>query len=98
MPRTNTITKSRSKPRSRSRKSRSKSRTNSRTNSITRNSYKSKSRCNSRRKYRGGCKECANAGSPTWKSTGPMYGGSNHDQISKDIFSNVTNTIVRSVA
>uniref|UniRef100_A0A6C0D045 Uncharacterized protein n=1 Tax=viral metagenome TaxID=1070528 RepID=A0A6C0D045_9ZZZZ len=88
--RTNTITKSRSKTRSRSRKSRSKTNSRTRTNSIN------KSRSRSRRKYRGGCKECDN--SKTWKSTGPMYGGSNPDQISKDIFSHVTNSIVRSVA
>ena len=85
--RTKTNTKSRSKTRSISRNSRSKTRTNS---------YKSKSKSNSRRKYRGGCKECENT--KTWKSTGPMYGGNNPDQISKDIFSHATNSIVRSVA
>ncbi len=87
--RTNTITKSRSKTRTRSRKSRSKSRSRTRLNSMN------KSISKSRRKYRGGCKDCE---SKTWKSTGPMYGGSNPDQINKDIFSHVTNSIVRSVA
>ena len=92
--RTNTITKSRSKTRSRSRKSRSKTTSRTRTNSIN----KTRSTSRSRRKYRGGCNDCKNSTSGTWKSTGPMYGGSNPDQISKDIFSHVTNSIVRSVA
>lgn len=86
--RTKTNTKSRSKTRSISRKSRS--------NSRTRTKSMNKSRSKSRRKYRGGCKECENT--KTWKSTGPMYGGNNPDQISKDIFSHATNSIVRSVA
>ena len=90
--RTNTITKSRSKTRSRSRKSRSKTNSRTRTNSIN------KSRSKSRRKYRGGCNNCKNSTPGTWKSTGPMYGGGNPDQISKDIYTHVTNSIVRSVA
>ena len=90
--RTKIITKSRTKTRSRtkttSRKMRTK--TNARTKSMN------KSRSKPRRKYRGGCVTCEN--SKTWKSTGPMYGGNNPEQISKDIFGHVTNPIVRSVA
>jgi len=87
--RTKSNTKSRSKTRSKSRKSRSKTNSRTRTN---------KSRSNSRRKYRGGCNNCTNSTPGTWKSTGPMYGGGNPDQISKDIYTHVTNSIVRSVA
>ena len=88
--RTNAITKSRSKTRTRSRKSRSKTNSRIRTNN--------KSRSNSRRRYRGGCNNCKNSTPGTWKSTGPMYGGGNPEQISKDIYTHVTNSIVRSVA
>ena len=99
--RTNSITKSRSKTNSRSRKSRSTSRrSRSISNSINRNSYKSK-RSKSRRKYRGGCKTCENTASPspgTWTSTGTMRGGSNPYQISKDIFSHVTDATPHLVA
>ena len=89
--RTNTNNKS---SKTRSRKSRS--RTKSRINSKNKNSYKSK-RTKSR-KYRGGCKTCENSPPGTWKSTGPMYGGSNPYQISKDIYSHVTNSTPYSVA
>ena len=85
--RTNTHTKI-SKSKSRRSISRSKSKNN--------NSYKSKR--SKSRKYRGGCKTCANSPPGTWKSTGPMYGGSNPDQISKDIYTHVTNKILHSVA
>lgn len=100
--RTKTNTKSTSKSRSKSRKVqiRSNSRLTSKINSKNKNSYKSKSRYKSRRKYRGGCKTCTNSPPGTWTSTVPMkmHGGSNPEQISKDIYTHVTNSILHSVA
>ena len=87
--RTKTISKSRSKTRSR--------KTRTKTNSRSKSNSRSKTNSKSRRKYRGGCKTCAE-GTGAWKSTSSMYGGSNPYQISKDIFSHVTNTIPYSVA
>lgn len=99
--RTNTNTKSSSKSKSKSRKlRRTNSKLNSKTNSKNKNSYKNsyKSKRSKSRKYRGGCKNCANSPPGTWTSTGPMHGGANPEQISKDIYTHVTNSISHSVA
>lgn len=99
--RTNTNTKSSSKSRSKSRKlRRTNSKLNSKTNSKNKNKNSYKSKRSKSRKYRGGCKNCANSTPGTWTSTGPMpmHGGANPEQISKDIYTHVTNSISHSVA
>lgn len=103
MPRNNTIAKSKRMHRSRKSHSKTKSGRKSRRNYIN---MKSRYSYKSRRKYRGGCgKSCGISGSQqsnsgTWKSTGSMHGGShpNPEQISKDTFDHVTDSIFHSAA